>query len=310
MAKRRKRSKRRLNPTPTQWAMMGVAGALVLGLSGAAVAAATRRKKKDLPGVVDTPDPPPPPVVEPPVQPPPVQPQSLEWVLRTAKDPGYPWAEPVLHYENYPTPSMFVDIGDSDGAWNPASGFDSLVKAILASALAMAGNDPKIAFAQGQDANAQLGKDLRRKVRESLIVVGGFNDLNYGQTNLNYAGGNDPNAPGGDPNKPLSATYVLNAQKRGLNWLPRHADNIDRIQASQASKRTTTLQGKKLSPPNSGNRHMVVWAPAYDLDALGPDKAVPTIKFLTWPDGSSTLHPPPQIRALGIDMSGVQLPGV
>lgn len=242
------------------------------------------------------------------IVPPPTGPTgSLSWVYRTSGDPGYPWEEPVLHVENWPTPGMFVDVGNENGAWDPSSGFDSMVRAALGSALVMANLDPAIATAQGQDPDASIGQSLRKQMRQAITHVGGTNDLAYGQTNLNYAGGNDPNAPGGDPNKAKSGAYVLNAAHRGLNWLPRHADQVARIQNGQSLLRTTSLAGEKL-PGLAGHRHMLVWIPAIDVDALGVDLS--TLKFMQWSDGTSTIEPPPQVQALGVDLSGVVLPGV
>ncbi len=231
----------------------------------------------------------------------PSEPGSLEWVLRTSADPGYPWEEPVMHVENYPTPGMFVDIGNAEGAWKPSNGYDSMVRAYLGSALSMAGGDVSLA-------TSNAGQALRKEARRAITAVGGFNDLVYGQTNLNYAGGNDPTKPGGDANKPKSGQYVLNAKNRGLNWLPRHKDNIQRIQQGLAPKRSTRLDGSKMGGVNAGNQQMLVWLPALNLEALA--QAVPSIEFLQWSDGSSTLDPAPQIVGLGVDMTGVDLPGV
>lgn len=225
---------------------------------------------------------------------------SLEWVVHKASDPGYPWEEPTLHTENYPTPGMFLDVNNSD-AWKPGKGLDSMVRAALGSALAMAGGDVTLAQ-EGNKSNRS--KQLKAGLRNAIIIPDGWNDHLYGQTNANYAGGNDPDAPGGDKNK-AKVTYMMNSQGRGLNWLPRHADNIARIPAHMAPKRTTSLAGNKLGGANSGNQHMLIWIPGLDLQALRA--AVPAIAFLKWSDGTSTLHPPPQIQALGYDMSGVVL---
>lgn len=226
---------------------------------------------------------------------------SLQWVSRTANDPGYPWEEPVLHVHNWPTPGMFLDIGNAEGSWDPANGYDSMVIAALGSALAMAGLDPSIA--EGPE-----GQELRKQLRQAIMAVGGFNDLNYGQTNLNYAGGNDPSKPGGNKNKGIVSAHVLNEQGRGLNWLPHHKDNKKRIAEELPSKRGSGIKGNRLTGAQAGYRHMLVWIPAVSLDALREVK--PRIAFGTWSDGSSTADPPPQIRALGYDLSGVDLPGV
>lgn len=296
---------RRLNPSTTQWALIGVASALTLGLAGTAYAA-SRRIKKTTPEGPLGPQPGP---EEPPVEPPPPE-QPGEWNIVTPEDPGYPWEFPALSADNYPTPGTWFNANDKTGSFNPEWGHDAMVRALLKTALTMAGNDPKIANAVGKDVNASLGRALRKQLREAIMVVGGVNDLVYGQTNLNYAGGNDPNKPGGNESKPYSAGYVLNEEDRGLNWLPRHADNLQLIQLSQPLKRTTSVEGQKLPSPNAGSRQMLIWLPALDLEALGPDKVVPSIKFLKWSDGSSTISPPPVIQGLGVDLSGVRLPGV
>jgi hypothetical protein len=236
---------------------------------------------------------------------------SLDWVLHASSDPGYPWAEPTLHVNNFPTPGMWVDIGNKDGEWNPASGFDSLVRAALGSALAMAGGDVNLA-----SDNSTRAKSLRAGLRNAITYVGGVNDRTYGQTNANFAGGVAPNKPcvgasatcvnGKRSANATPVTYMMNAEDRGLNWLPRHADNISRIPQGLPLKRTTKLDGGKLG--NGGTQQMLLWIPALDLDALAAP--VPTIRFLKWADGSSTLNPPPQIQALGVDESGVNLSGV
>lgn len=241
------------------------------------------------------------------------------WTLRTAHDAGYPWNELVLHEQNWPTPNMFVDAGDHTGDWDPSNGFDSLVRALLGSALVMAGNDPKIAEAEGKDPNAALGRALRTAVRKSLIDPMGWNDRVYGQTNANFAGGIDPGKPcvrgstGAacndgirDPNA-NAVRYMMNGDGRGLNWLPRHANNLERMGEHRPALRTTTLGGMPL-PGKEGGHQMLIWAPAYDLSKLSPQQATPEIAFLTWPDGTSTKNPPPAVMALGIDMAGVEFP--
>lgn len=225
---------------------------------------------------------------------------SLQWVVHGANDPGYPWEEPTLHTTNFPTPGTYLDVNNSD-MWHTDKGLDSMVRAALGSALAMAGADVSLANLGNQSTRS---KQLKQGLRNAIIIPDGWNDRLYGQTNANYAGGNDPGKPGGDANK-AKVTYMMNSEGRGLNWLARHADNIARIPQGISPKRTTKLDGAKLGGSNSGNQHMLIWIPALDLSALqGP---VPTIGFLKWSDGSSTLKPPPQIQALGIDMSGVSL---
>jgi len=250
---------------------------------------------------------------------PPSEEPPIGWVFHRADDPGYPFDAAVLHPLNVPTPGMWIDIGDAAGEWDPSKGFDSLVRVLLGSALAMAGNDPKIATAEGKDPNAQIGRALRKAVRDSLIVPGETNDLLYGQTNANLAGGVDPGKPcvHGSSNAPCqdgirdpnsaAVTYMMNAAGRGLNWLPRHADNLARIPKRQPLMRTTTLDGRRL-PNVADGHHMLLWLPAYALELLAPSQATPSIGYTTWPDGSSTRLPPPSVRSLGIDLSGVEIP--
>jgi hypothetical protein len=230
---------------------------------------------------------------------------SLQWVLRTANDPGYPWEEPVMHVSNWPTPSMFVSTGDQSGSWDPAKGYDSMVRAYLGSALAMAGQD---AATIHKYAEGPAGQELRKQARQAIMRVGGFNDRAYGQTNLNYAGGNDPAKPGGNKNKGIIDAYVLNGQGRGLDWRPVHKDNKARIGDGQPPKRAIGLSGNRLAGANKGSHHMIVWLPAPVLEDLAGED--PQLHFGTWSDGSSTIDPPPQIQALGVDLSGVGLPGV
>lgn len=301
-----RKRKRRINPTTTQWAVIGGAGLLTLGLATAAYASS--RKKKGLPSVKDGP-------VDPGNEPTPQEPEPPEdpgvhWVIGTSTDPGYPWEVPILHIDNYPTPGMYFDVGNKTGTFDPAKGFDAMVRAALGSALSMAGNDWTIATAEGQHPNAELGRQLRRQMRELIIAPGGANDLLYGQTNLNFAGGNDPNKSGGNPNKPISGAYVMNSAGRGLNWYPRHANNVERLEAQLSFKRTTRLDGSKLPYPNSGNSQMLVLIPAVNLEDLGPQNEIPIVRATRYADGSSTIHAPPAVRQLGVDLSGVMIPGL
>lgn len=223
---------------------------------------------------------------------------SLQWRIRKSNDLGYPWEEPVIHPTNWPSPGMFVDMNNHDGSWKPSNGLDSMIRAWLGTALVLAGMDVGIA-------TSSEGQELRKQLRAALMTVGGYNDLLFGQTNLNYAGGNDPNKPGGNPNKQKSGTYVLNAQGRGLNWRPVHRNLKQAIQNGDVLKRSTNIAGEKIAN-SGGNRQMLVWLGALDLDELRQMR----IAFRRWSDGSSAINPPPQIMALGFDLSGVVLPGV
>lgn len=214
--------------------------------------------------------------------------EDFEWEVHGSGDPGYPWESPTLHPENYPTPSTFIDIGTVD-AWDTSKGFDSMVQNVLGSALAMAGMDAGLAVG-----NSSTSKRLRREMRE-LIICSKYNDALYGQTDVKKAGG----AEGKD--------WMMNSKGRGLNWLPYHADNIGRMAQGKPPRRATSTNGKKLGGGKGGSSQMLVWLPAVDLGAL--QGAVPSVKALQWSDASATTEPPPVVQRLGVDMSGVNLPG-
>lgn len=221
---------------------------------------------------------------------------GFNWEVHGAGDlDNYPWETPSLHPDNYPTPGVFIDIGNKEGAWDTSEGLDKMMKVLLAQSMAMAnlagGNvDVGLAYAQ-----TTKGKNLRRDYR-NLIQCSVWNDALYGQTNIVAAGGKE----GG-------STHMMNNKGRGLNWYPRHADNLSRMAQGKKPKRTTSASGAKLASPNSGSSQMLLWLPAVDLQALGNPN--PVIKPLNWSNGSSTKEPPPMVQDLGIDMSGVGLSG-
>lgn len=293
--------KRRWNPSGVTWAALAAGSAAAVGLG----AYAWRRRRLDVTPTEPTE---------------PVGPsQSPVWIWRRSSDPGYPWLEPTLHVENYPTPGMFFDVGDDTGAFDPAQGFDAMVTALLGSALVMAGWDPArataIAQAQGQDPDAQLGRRLRRDTRRALLVPGSWNDRLFGQTNANYAGGTDPGKPctSGSTNAPCTngirdphataVRYMMNAAGRGLNWLPRHTNVLDAIAQGVPPVRGTGIDGDAFAGSHS---HMLVWMPAFDMVALG-NQADPQIRLAVFPGGASGGDPPPSVTDLGIDMHGVTL---
>lgn len=295
---------RRQNPAAMTIALVAAgAGAVAAGLGGAYL---WRRRKA--------------PIAEAPTQASGFEPAatSSTWTWSDADAPGYPWPEPRLHVENVPTPGMFLDTGDATGEFDPSRGIDALVTALLGSALVMAGWDPvkarALATAQGKDAEAQLGKMLRREVRRALVEPLSWNDRLYGQTNANYAGGVDPgkpcmvgtaNAPCidgiRDPNSPR-VSYMMSPVGRGLNWLPRHGNVLDAIGDARAPRRGTSLDGEPLGDDGA---HMLLWMPAFDLAALAPPN--PRVRLLAYPGGRSTIDPPPVVTDLGIDMHGVEL---
>ncbi|MCK5649754.1 MAG: hypothetical protein KAJ42_00185, partial [Gemmatimonadetes bacterium] len=174
--------------------------------------------------------------------------------------PGYPWDTPFIQKDNYPTPGMFFLVGQPTKVGSDEFVIQSdsrLVRAALGSAMAMAGNykgewvkSPPAGAGPSHPYFNSNAKRLRSQMAK-LIRYSPWNDELYGQTNANYAGGNDPSKPGGDSSKQTS-TYMMEPCMRGLNWLPRHADNIGRLAQGLAPKRTTTLSGEKLTGDNAG----------------------------------------------------------
>jgi hypothetical protein len=217
-----------------------------------------------------------------------------------ASDPGYPWTDPKVQVDNYPTPGMFFIVGQPTmvgGNPTQISSGSSLVRAALGSAMAMAQNfKPEWVKAPPADAPANHpyfnndAKRLRQQMAR-LIRYSPWNDQLYGQTDPNKAGGSE------------SVTYMMEPCGRGLNWLPRHADNIGRLGQGKQPLRTTTLQGNKLG--NGGSHQMQLWIPAVNLDMLRgnvPDASLTvTTNGMTFPTGDATLVPPPIVWGKGIE---------
>lgn len=204
-----------------------------------------------------------------------------------ADTPGYPWEIPSLHHKNYPTPSTFFDL-NVDDAFDPAKGFYKITEAALASAVTMAGGDWQVV-------KTPAFKPLREAYRE-LLMCGEYNDGIFGQT--------DPKKSGAPATQ---ASLVQNVKGRGPNMLPRQYNNLQRMAEGQSPKRSTRINGNKLAGVQGAHRQMQMWLPAIDLAALVAP--VPSIRPLVWSDGSSTKDPPPVVQALGLDLSGVNLPG-
>ncbi|MCH9637721.1 MAG: hypothetical protein K0U16_07240 [Gammaproteobacteria bacterium] len=201
----------------------------------------------------------------------------IAWRVVTREDPGYPWDCAAMHYDSVATPGTWLD-----ATKRPELDLDGFVRELLAQALEMAGHDPWVAEAVGKAPGADLGKQLRKQVREAVIVEGGINDLLYGCH---------------DDRLPKHAT---NAAGRGICWRRCHANNLERM-GHLPLKRTIGVDGQRLSPPDRGSSAPVVWSPAFDLAAF------PELRFGKWADGSSTLHPPPTVRRSGVDLSGVSI---
>jgi len=220
---------------------------------------------------------------------------------------NYPWEKPLIANNNYPTPGMFFIVGQPtkapSGDWN-INTESELVRAVLSSAMAMAGNF-RPEWVKPEPPDDENGRRLRRQTAQ-VIRCSPYNDERYGQTNANYAGGCDASKPGASAkcknNQVPTTTYMMQPSGRGLNWLPRHADDIGRLAQGLSAKRTTTLEGE---PMGKGNSHMQLYIPAVNLERLSsnvPDEALTfTTKGLQWSDGNSTLVPPPMITRKSID---------
>lgn len=204
--------------------------------------------------------------------------------------PGYPWNRPLIENTNYPTPGMFFLVGEPVGDKKTmVTSLDRTVQMALGSALAMAGRADLLDWVKPSsdsyfDPNA---KRLRAQMRR-LITYSPWNDKLYGQTDKKKAGGTE---------------YAMEPCGRGLNWYPYHADNIGRMGEGKAPLRTTDLSGNRIIPGAASQ--MQLWIPAVNLAALGPNvpaaSLAVTTQGMTWPDGNSTLVPPPVVYDRGIE---------
>lgn len=219
---------------------------------------------------------------------------QFQWTVHDPLDADYPWEEPSLHPNNYPTPGMFFDVGSPTRTGFGSESkhtLDQTVRRALGSALMMANMDTNLAVGA-----SNTSKRLRRQMRQ-LILGSAYNDGLYGQESVDLAGGNSHD---------VATFFVMHEKARGLNWTASHADNLTRMSRGQAPKRTTSLQGEVLEGQRAGS-HMLLWIPAVDLAALYA--SIPSVQPYQWLDGTSTQEPPPSVQRLGIDMSGVSLPG-
>ena len=202
----------------------------------------------------------------------------------------YPWNDAVVSASGVPAPGTFyqVVLPDSD---------NEVIKKGLASALAMAGLDPDLAF----DPSSKVARRLRREMRE-LLLCSPFNDGRLTSTSATFAGGRDPGANGPQDQ---GVTYMMGPHGRGLVWLPRHHDDMARLALGLPAKRAISAEGR---PLGSGRSQMLIWWPAINLDALRGSEPVVTTEGMFWPDsGKNTLHPPTVVDRLGVARSGVEL---
>jgi hypothetical protein len=235
-------------------------------------------------------------------------PQPVVFVNHGAFDPGYPWPEPTIHKgadgKHSPVPGTLYLVGAMN-ADPPVNNLATLTKNVLGNAIAMANQmaegpnslDPKKAGSQDTPY-----KDLRMQVIKYLLNP--WNWKLFAQTNANLAGGVDPGKGGvgcDDGNirdvNATPTTYMMCGGK-GLNWCPRHANNIQLLQQGQKPKRTTTQDGKKIGTYAT---QMQLWIPAFDLAGLR--QAVPVIRTLKnpHPGWTDTIVPPPAVWNKGVD---------
>jgi len=204
---------------------------------------------------------------------------------------NYPWNEPAFDVHRRPAPGTFylAQPGDNDTVF---------LRAVLAAALQMAGIPSEVAF----DASSRTARRLRKELRD-VILCSAFNDGRITSTSPELAGGRSPGANGPTD---TGVTNVLGPRGRGLVWAARHNDDVARIAQSLAPKRNIELDGTAIG---AGRSQMLLYIPAINLAALRGETPVITVEGMGWGDGRSTLEPPSAVAALGLDFSGVNLPG-
>ncbi len=216
------------------------------------------------------------------------------WTVIDPDADGYPWDFPVLNPANFPTPGMFVDLHQ----WplGPIPTFDVFVRSVLATALMLCGLDSSYA-----ESSSSKARHLRQDLR-SLQLESQWNDEVYGCTNENYCGGNHPGKL--DASGEHIVDHMMGTHGRGLNFLARHADNMQRMERGYAPQRTTNLDGDCL-PGTVCRWRPLLWVVAIDLNALRGG----VVRALHWNDGVPTTEPPAVVRALGIHHP-LALPGM
>lgn len=282
------------NPPPKiPWWGYGIAGAVALGLGylayrtwGPSAKPVTEGDGGGEQKPTPLPAPPIPPVEpEPTPQPPPPIPEIVDVQTKTAGelDLGeYPWGDEstVYVHPSAPTPSMIYQVKQGDTMLGT-------VRNAAAAALALAGREELVVGMNPNSAEykEEWAKRLREQMRDAL-VCGWFNDTSYGQTNTETAGGQFGMGPHG----------------RGLNWKPRHADNVQRLKAAQLVRRTTTMSGVRDVPAQEAQSQMALWIPAPNLEKLqGPKESLNFVFDLEWSNGTSALNPPPSVTVPGIE---------
>lgn len=235
-------------------------------------------------------------------------PGPITFVNHASDDPGYPWPEPTIHKgadgKHSPVPGTFYLVG-AFNAEPQINNLAGLLKNILGNAIAMANS-----MAQGPTTldPAQAGsqnepyKGLRMQIVKYMLNQ--WNATLFAQTNANLAGGVDPGKGGVGcddsnirPDNVPKIDYMM-CGGRGLNWCPRHVNNIQRLTQGLKPLRTTALDGKATG---GGNKQMQLWIPAFDLAALR--QAVPAIRTIKNPHTGwvDTVVPPPAVWDKGVE---------
>jgi hypothetical protein len=130
----------------------------------------------------------------------------------------------------------------------------------------------------------------------NLVIEAPHNDVLYGCTNANYCGGVDPALPGAASSR--KDLHVMGPRGRGINFLPRHVNNRDRIAQGLAPARATTQAGEPLLE-DAATARPLLWIPAVNLDTLADRNPRVTVQGIHWKDGACTLEVPPLVRQLG-----------
>lgn len=225
--------------------------------------------------------------------------KRVQWTEIDPSSAGYPWEQAALHPNNFPTPGLFYDAADRSSWFDIGAGPDGLVRAALGSALAMADLDPDIATSRQSHA-----RRLRQQMRG--LVLNDWNLELYGCSNENYCGGAHPAKAGGQGRRAV-VDHVMGPKGLGLNWMPRHDDNRERLSQGRPARRTTAMNGDHILGVQ-GRKRPLVWIPPVDLERLQREGVVSS-EGIYWADGSSVVRPPPSVARLGIQ-NPVALPGM
>ena len=188
----------------------------------------------------------------------------------------YPWEAPLIHEgsngQHWPTPGMFFLVRDDAAPTDPILALDTLLgisRVALSSAYAMAGAARQLSEIPDAQVLAYL----------ALIACSPWNDKAYGASNPAVVGGE----------------LGLGPHSRGVNMLPRHANNVGALAQGKAAKRTTTLTGgvdQTVDTP--ANSWPQLWLPPIRLDMLR-DLGVVSTQGLEWSNGDSVIVPPPVV---------------